>query len=179
MESRHGPSTGASSYSPPAPTEVWAPASPRDGRNGPVRPTHQPVLESGLLLLLRVLTLASLSLALSAALLIPQHPRLGHSGPRQPSSIRRRTRQVSRDLTAGRLPAGRSERWASPCADPASSAHIRASPSHSACPASGAQLDNCCVSAVTRASQRPSSESVSATAVWPKHAGVVEASRRC
>ncbi|CAI9171504.1 unnamed protein product [Rangifer tarandus platyrhynchus] len=80
---------------------------PRDGRNGPVRPTHQPVLESGLLLLLRVLTLASLSLALSAALLIPQHPRLGHSGPRQPSSIRRRTRQVSRDLTAGRLPAGR------------------------------------------------------------------------
>lgn len=67
---------------------------------------------------------------------------------------------MSGDLTAGRLPAGRSERWASLCADLASSALIRAAPSHSACPASGAQLDNCCVSAVTRASQRPPSKSV-------------------
>ena len=67
---------------------------------------------------------------------------------------------MSGDLTAGRLPAGRSECWASLCADPASSALIRAAPSHSACPASGAQLDNCCVSAVSRASQRPASKSV-------------------
>ena len=81
MESRHGPSTGASSYNPPPPPEVWASASPRDGHNSPVCPTHQPVLESGLLLLLLVLTLASLSLALSAALLMPQHPRAWPLGP--------------------------------------------------------------------------------------------------
>ena len=153
IESRHGPSTGTSAYSPPNPPEVWASARPRDG---PVHPAHQPVLQSSLLLLL-VLPLASLSLELSPPFLIPQHPRgLAAWGPRQPSSVRGQPDRRPKRPHCWPWPTGRSAHWASLCADPASCACIRAAPSHSACPASGAQLDNCCASAVTRASQRPS-----------------------
>ena len=102
IESRHGPSTGASAYSPPNPPEVWASAKPRDG---PVHPAHQPVLQSSLLVLLLVLPLASLSLELSPPLLIPQHPwawPLG--GPLETQLCQGSTRQASRDLTAGHGP---------------------------------------------------------------------------
>ena len=102
IESRHGPSTRSSAYSPPNPPEVWASARPRDG---PVHPAHQPVLQSSLLLLLLVLPLASLSLELSPPFLIPQHTRAWPLGaPGSPALSGGNQIGVQRDLTAGHGP---------------------------------------------------------------------------